>query len=247
MGSDSSSADTSGTSSDITSSDDPKVIALDIDGTITTDGIDLFMLSNRHLHQNKEVFDEIISAWRIKKPLGPVHATLDMMEQVLKSLPHHLTGIDFTSTVKRKTLDLISQNKIRSSAIQKIKQAIHHGYTVFFCTTNYLDSATGFANGLTEAGLLSDTERKKIIVTGSKIDWDDKKVLFLNIDTGKVESIANHYNISPDKVRDILYEAYGDEPTGNDKSLLNFAKKGFIISTKANREYKAGNLSRLIW
>lgn len=247
MGSESSSADTSGSSSDITSTDDPKVIAFDIDGTITTDGIDLFMLSNRHLHQNKKVFDEIISSWRIKKPLDPVHATLDMMEQVLKSLPRHLTGKDFTSTVKRKTLDLISQNKIRASAIQKIKQSIHHGYTVFFCTTNYLDSATGFANGLTEAGLLSDAERKKIIVTGSKIDWDDKKVLFLNIDIGKVESIANHYNISPDRVRDILFEAYGDEPTGNDKSLLNFAKKGFIISTRANREYEADNLSRLNW
>ena len=123
MGSESSSADTSGSSSDITSTDDPKVIAFDIDGTITTDGIDLFMLSNRHLHQNKKVFDEIISSWRIKKPLDPVHATLDMMEQVLKSLPRHLTGKDFTSTVKRKTLDLISQNKIRASAIQKIKQS----------------------------------------------------------------------------------------------------------------------------
>ena len=66
------------------------------------------------------------------------------------------------------------------------------------------------------------------------------------MDFGKVSSLLDLFSVPFSKVDSLISEAYGDDPAGNDKALLDSAKKGFVVACAKNIS-TGFNLNRVHW
>lgn len=222
------------------------IVAFDVDGTITSENIDLFMASNRAIASDKLVFDRTIEMWNAAKATDPYAVTFTMIEQVLADLPVGINGKEFEKCVYDISIKMIEDGGVRPKAIDAIRKAHKQGKKVAFCTTNFEDGVKGFLRALRAKKILEEEIANDIILTGTKIDWDRKKITFLNMDKGKVESLAEHFEFPVENIGKYLYKSYGDDPLGNDRSLLLNAKNARIINTKKNSHLHL-NIPRLDW
>ena len=224
-----------------------EIVAFDIDGTITEEGYDLWMLSTTKLIKNTDKHQNVLKTWKRNKKSNPYDASLVVMNEVIQLLPDQLNSEQLESTVFQIVNVMISeQSGVRAKAIEKIKDSLKNGYQVAFCTTNFIEGGKGFLRSLVYNGLLSSQEASKIKITGTVTDWKKKSVIHFNMDQGKLTGLSRELNLPLATIKHQLSEAYGDDPLGNDKALLDNAKTGYIISTQKNQKIVSKH-QRLIW
>lgn len=222
----------------------------DIDGTITTPGHDLWYLTTRSLVVNPIVFDQSVELWKqaLKAGACPYESSQSMMQKGIECIDESCDE----HCVKQRAGDLskyIIQNQhYYLSAIRHIQASIDAGFLIVFSTTNYHEGAEAFLEQLVEHQLIRDSDRDKIICSGSVIDWKSRSIVHFNMGHDKTVGISNALQIPIDELPSYVDSAYGDDPLGNDAGILSLSEKSFVIANPKNSEvYLPKNLIRTSW
>lgn len=214
-----------------------KLRIYDVDGTLTHPGNDLWYLSTKNLCLDVVSFDLSVESWKKDIELGkfPYQASYQMMLKGLNLMPDNGNlDVKIRNISKDLSLKLIIKNKYYPKAIEHINNSLDQGYQIVFSTTNYHNSLEGFLDALIEANLVSLPKSQNIYLSGSKIDWVNKKILHFNMAQDKIKGICDLFSLKKESLAGQIDSCYGDDPLGNDQGILELTKKAFVIKNKKN-------------
>lgn len=214
-----------------------KIRIFDIDGTITHPGIDLWHRTSKSLISDIGSFEKQILAWKngIKTGLDPYKNSKSMMLKGLNMMPFEITGNDIRLEAKKITHNIIKNGDFFEGAIKHINNSIEKGFYVVFSTTNFYEAGLGFLDALVECNLIRKNNINSIFVSGSRINWKNKKIIHFNRGHCKIKDICEILNITEQELMERIDSSYGDDPEGNDSAILNVSLKGFVIKNDTNR------------
>lgn len=209
----------------------------DIDGTILYPGCDLWYMTTRSLSQDIESFEKFILLWKngIKEGLNFYQTSESMMQKGIDLLPDGITGSDIGSEAKRISINIIQNGNYFKGAIQHIDNSINKGFLVILSTANYLEACVGFLKAIIECSLVEKNYLNRIIVSGSRVNWKNKKLVHFNICNNKIKDICETLDLAEDELIKNIDSFFGDDPEGNDSALLNYPIRGFIIKNDSNK------------
>ena len=214
-----------------------KIRIFDIDGTITHPGIDLWYMTTKSLSSSIESFEKNLLAWKngIKVGLNPYKTSKSMMLKGLNMMPFEITGNDIRLETKKISNNIIKNCDYFEGAIKHINNSMAKGFYVIFSTTNYYEAGLGFLDALVECNLIGKNNINSILVSGSRIDWKNKKIIHFNMGDCKIKDICEHLNLTEQELMERIDSSYGDDPEGNDSAILNLSLKGFVIKNDKNK------------
>lgn len=214
-----------------------KIRVFDIDGTITRPGIDLWYLTTKSLSLDVESFEKHVSAWKKDINAGKCayKTSRHMMQKGLHLMPQEITGGNIRSETKKISIDIIKKGIFFKGAIKHINESIKKDFYVIFSTTNYYDAGLGFLDALVECNLIEKNSINNICVSGSKIDWENKKIIHFNMGDNKIKDICKQLNIGLHDLIKRIDSCYGDDPAGNDGAILNLSSRAFVIKNDKNK------------
>lgn len=214
-----------------------KIRIFDIDGTITHPGIDLWYMTTKSISSDIESFDKHILAWKngIKSGLNPYKTSKSMMLKGLNLLPFEITGNDIRLETKKISTNIIKKGDYFEGAIKHINNSMAKGFHVVFSTTNYSEAGLGFLDALVEFNLIGKNNSNNILVSGSRINWKNKTIIYFNMGECKIKDISEHLNLTEQELMERVDSSYGDDPEGNDSAILNLSLKGFVITNEKNK------------
>jgi hypothetical protein len=214
-----------------------KIRIFDIDGTITHPGIDLWYMTTRSLSSDIESFEKYVLAWKkeIRAGLNAYKTSKSMMLKGLNLMPLEITGNDIKLKAKKISKNIIKNGNYFESAIKHINNSIEKGFYVIFSTTNYYESGLGFLDALVECNQIGKNNINSILVSGSRIDWEDKKIIHFNMGDCKIKDICERLNLTEQDLIGRIDSFYVDDPEGNDSALLKLPLKGFVIKNDKNK------------
>lgn len=209
----------------------------DIDGTVTIPGHDLWHLCTRNLSADKDLFDSYVARWKseILNGMAPFDSSLTMMKRGLSLLENSVSSELVADEVQRLASSLIDQQLVWREAINFLKGRGRTGIGAVFSTTNYHEGAVGFLLALHRGGWISQTELKRIVILGSRIDWSSRTVAHFNMGRNKVIGLMDALGISEEAVKTKIAYAFGDDPLGSDRELLETAPHPYVIKNEKNR------------
>lgn len=208
----------------------------DIDGTLTKPGYDLWHLTTRSLVSEVEQFERAVIAWKTAMQSGacPVAESYKMMQVGLELIPAWVTAELVRETAKKEALWVLANQAFFVEAIQYIQQAIAAGVTPIFATANYVEGAISFVAALVEQGFLAASEAKKIVLSGTDIDWATRDIRHFNMAEKKIEGICQQLQLSRSELTQKVLRSFGDDPLGNDRGILQIADIGYVIQNPKN-------------
>lgn len=214
-----------------------KIRIFDIDGTITHPGTDLWYMVTKSLCPDKESVEKYVSAWKneIKAGINPYKASKSMMLKGIHLMPNEITGNDIKLETEKISKNIIKNGDYFEGAIQHINNSIDKGFYVIFSTTNYYETGLGFLDILVEYNKIEKNKLNSILVSGSRIDWKNKKIIHFNMGQCKIKDICERLNLTLQDLIETVDSFYGDDPEGNDSALLNLPLKGFVIKNDKNK------------
>jgi hypothetical protein len=220
----------------------------DIDGTLTLPGHDLWYLCTRSLSADKALFDRYVAEWKgqIQSGMDPFERSLTMMKRGLELLKNGVSSELVVGEVQRITNNLIDERLVWREAINFLKDRVRGGAAAVFSTTNYHEGAVGFLSALHLEGWISQTELKKIFVSGSRIDWSSRAIIHFNMASNKVTGVADALGISEEALKARIHCVFGDDPLGNDRELLEIAPYPYVIKSETHRNLKLPDRIRLV-
>lgn len=225
-----------------------KIELFDIDGTITAEGCDLWFECTSQLITDKAEFEAAIAEWKKKKLEAPYEASQWMMDQAIKMLSQAKPGEAIYNLARKITQNYIRDGKIRSVAISEILAALRKGNIVVFSSTNYAEGAQAFYDVLFENQIIDAKYREFTKASGTVIDWMTREIAHFNMDHGKVEALGKLFGQSRVTLRQRTVRAFGDDPRGNDRGILELAQNSFVIATNKNRNLVLPNyFERVDW
>ena len=209
----------------------------DIDGTLTVPGHDLWYLCTRNLSADKDLFDRYVAQWKseIDDGMAPFDSSLTMMKRGLALLENGVSSELVADEVQRLASNLIDEELVWRKAIDFLKRRVRAGSGAVFSTTNYHEGAVGFLHALHLRGWISQTELKRIVVSGSRIDWSSRTVVHFNMGRNKVIGLVDALGISEEAVKAKIDYAFGDDPLGSDRELLEIAAYPYVIKNEKHR------------
>ena len=209
----------------------------DIDGTLTIPGHDLWYLCTRNLSADKDLFDRYVAEWKgeIHNGMAPFDRSLTMMKRGLALLENGVSSELIADEVQRLASNLIDEELVWRKAIDFLKRRVRAGSGAVFSTTNYHEGAVGFLHALHLRGWISQTELKRIVVSGSRIDWSSRTVVHFNMGRNKVIGLVDALGISEEAVKAKIDYAFGDDPLGSDRELLEIAAYPYVIKNEKHR------------
>lgn len=225
----------------------------DLDGTLTEEfsptlgdktgfGLNTYALWNlitRDLVADKKEFDQKAIAWRKMVTSTPnidkVSSSKDMTEIGVKLLKEeYKNAVAIKEKAAAITEMFLDKGIVIIPAIKYLEHRLQHETTCVISTGGYEDGAIGFFEGLVKHGLLNKSLSKKIIFSGTKVDWKNLTVTHANIDTHKLLGLEQALEMSLAKIKPDVFAAFGDDPAVNDRSLLELGKYNFAIRTHKN-------------
>lgn len=214
-----------------------KIRIFDIDGTITRPGIDLWYLTTKSLSSDIGSFEKHILTWKngIEAGLNPHETSKSMMLKGLNLMPPEVTGNDIRLEAKKISNNIIKTGGYFDGAIRHINNSIAKGFYVIFSTANYYEAGLGFLDALVECNLIEKKNINSIWVSGSRVDWKNKKIIHFNIGDYKIKDICEHLHVTEKELVKRIDSFYGDDPEGNDSAMLNLPLKGFVIKNDKNK------------
>ena len=209
----------------------------DIDGTLTVPGYDLWYLCTRSLSADKDLFDNYVAEWKseIQSGMNPFERSLAMMKRGLALLKDGVSSVLVTGEVQRIACNLIDEGLVCREAINFLKGRIGSGVRAVFSTANYHEGAVGFLHALLLKDWLRETELKKILVSGSRIDWSSGNVVHFNMGNNKVVALVDALGISKAALQARIHFAFADDPLGSDRNLLEIAAYPYVIKNEKRR------------
>ena len=209
----------------------------DIDGTLTIPGHDLWYLCTRNLCADNALFDKYVAEWKneIHHGMAPFDSSLTMIKRGLALLKSCVSSVLVADEVQRIAGELIDQQLVWREAINFLKRRLSAGIGAVFSTTNYHEGAVGFLLALHHRGWINQTELKRIVVSGSRIDWSSRTVVHFNMGRNKVIGLMDALGISEEAVKTKIAYAFGDDPLGSDRELLETAPHPYVIENEKNR------------
>jgi hypothetical protein len=96
--------------------------------------------------------------------------------------------------------------------------------------------AVGFVDGLVECGILSKDLGAKILVSGTRINWNELTVEHLNVGPLKSRGLELAFQKPIDDIQKRTQAVFGDDPERGDRALLDgFCQHSFVKKTIKNR------------
>ncbi len=225
-----------------------KYAVFDIDGTITKEGNDSWLETTQAMVTDTLAFQEYLKIWKEKKSSDPFGASHTMMEQAIGLFPEGTTSLSVYEKAKQIAMEAIENLQVRENAISTIEEHFNQGLSIVFATTSYMEAGLSLVDALFEKGLLNQKLLKKIVVSGTEVDWATRKIIHFNMSDGKLEGVAKKLDLNLDVIEANIEFAYGDDPYGSDSGIIRAAKNGFVIHTEKNSALEISNIGeRVRW
>ena len=184
----------------------------------------------------------------IQNGKAPFDRSLIMMQRGLALLKNGVSSELVADEVQRIASNLIDEELVWQEAINFLKSRVRAGSGAVFSTTNYHEGAVGFLFALHLRGWISQTELKSIVVSGSRIDWSSRTVVHFNMGRNKVIGLVDALGISEEVVKAKIDYAFGDDPSGSDRELLEIASYPYVIKNEKNRHlYLPDRVKLVTW
>lgn len=225
-----------------------KLAVFDIDGTITQEGNDSWFETTTQMVTDTKAFEGNLATWKMNKSKDPYGASLIMMEQAISLFPNNTDSKLVFEKARAITEEAARKNQIRKSAVAAIHKHFNEGLTVVFATTSYMEAGLAVLEVLAKSGLITEAMRKAIPVSGTEVNWDNRKIVHFNMSEGKIQGVAKVLKTEISTVKENILYAYGDDPLGNDSGILSAAANGFIINTSKNLTLDTNHIGeRIQW
>ena len=220
----------------------------DIDGTLTIPGHDLWYLCTRNLSADKDLFDRYVAEWKseIQNGVAPFDSSLTTMKRGLALLKNGVSSELIADEVQRVVDNLIDEELVWREAINFLKRRARAGSGAVLSTTNYHEGAVGFLLALKRRGWINQAELKSIVVSGSRIDWSSRAVVHFNMGRNKVIGLVDALGISEEAVKAKIDYAFGDDPLGSDRELLEIAPSPYVIKNEKHRHLHLPDRVKLV-
>ncbi len=188
--------------------------------------------------QDQNQFEDDVQNWKQEIKLGqcPKISSERMMQRGLDLLPSEVNAAMIRYQAEAITDYLIQNKYYYPQAFLWIQQIINRGIKIIFSTTNYQEGALGFIDSLIKHQLISQQDAEIITITGSQINWQTQSIDHFNMAEGKVFGIINTLKISESDLVENTQGVYIDDPTGNDKALIDLTKNVYVIINEKNRD-----------
>ncbi len=212
----------------------------DIDGTLTKPGKDLWLLTTRSLVEDKVLFDREVSIWKEKISKGNCvyKESRKMMKKGLELFHKNIDGEKVKVQAKEIVVGIIQEKHYFPEAFEYIRRKTKRGILPIFSTTNYEEGGIGFVDALIQFGLLERHAKGWPVVSGTKINWKNRKIVHFNMGEGKIKGIAEKLGIGIIALQEKVKSTFGDDPMGNDCGIFRIAKKGYVIKNPKNSKLK---------
>lgn len=212
-----------------------RLIISDIDQTITTPGIDIWeQLTTDLVEQGKQQdYKNEFIEYKELASTDPISASRRMMGNAINMFVDDVDSSTIYEAAAEKINALIADKCIRESSIELLSRFINDGGKVILSTANYQEAARAIRDILFE----DEEVRKNVLVSGSVIDWDAKKVKHINVAKNKVFGILDTLQITEDELKEKTFMVFGDDPVVNDIALFTLNKSNsYLIETPKNKQ-----------
>src|SRR5688500_9119864 len=157
-----------------------KLAVFDVDGTITKEGNDSWFEITQKMVTDSEAFARHLAVWKENKLLDPYGASLIMMEQSISLFSGSTNSESVYEKAKRISEETIENNQIRTMAIETIHKHFNEGLSVIFATTSYQEAGFALLDVLTDRNLITAEMKKAILVSGTEVNWNARKIVHFN-------------------------------------------------------------------
>lgn len=226
----------------------------DLDGTLTEEfssivgdktktGIETYSYWNlitRELVADKNEFDAKASAWKkmvtTTNGIDKIESSKDMTEIGLQLFRQENRSADVMQKIAFEITKLFFKSGIIViEAVEYLTYRLKQNVTCVISTASYEDGAKGFVNGLVACGLIAPELAAKIVISGTKIDWQQLKITHMNVDNNKILGLEKTLGQPIEKLKPKICAIFGDDPEINDKALLGgLCDHSFVIKTIKN-------------
>jgi hypothetical protein len=146
-----------------------------------------------------------------------------MMQHGLNLMNKDVSEEAVREFVRTLTAKYVEDDIVYSTSIEYLSKSVEKGDICVISTGGYETGAHGFLDGLVDAGLLTLEIRGKIQVSGSKMDWPNKKAVHANVEENKITGLEDTLDLKRKQITDQLTSIHVDSPQGGDKGLVKLA------------------------
>lgn len=226
----------------------------DLDGTLTIEfdpnegdrtgeGLDTYSYWHRitrKLSNDSDAFDAREKAW-----LEMVMATkyIDMIASLIERTKIEITMFHENDknddAIRRQaaltTRDFLDRGIVELDAVRYLEYQLRDGVICAISTGGDESGAAGFIDGLVIGGFLSKELADKIIISGTRINWNKITVEHLNVGPLKLRGLELAFQTTIDDIQKRTQAVFGNDPEGGDRALLEgFCQYGFVKKTIKN-------------
>ncbi|OGT06124.1 MAG: hypothetical protein A2X78_02005 [Gammaproteobacteria bacterium GWE2_37_16] len=225
------------------------LIIYDIDGTLThvhgdiqdTSGCDTYAfwpLISYHFSDNEVELRKMVADWEksMITENDPVGSSYKIMQAGIQTFRANTNSSSIREYAKQITELFVKHKIIHQKAISHLENSIRNGAVCLFSTGSYQDGAYGFRDGLVASGTITQEIANQILISGAKVDWENKTLLHANVRERKIIGLEQALEKPALEIRNCIKAVFADDPLVNDRDILNLAppNKAFVITTGRN-------------
>jgi hypothetical protein len=213
------------------------------EGDLTGEGLDTYSYWHRitrKLASDPKAFDDRENAW-LKEAMAA--KDIDMIAALIDRTITEITLFDASKKndeAIRQQAVLLTQLYFRSGileldAIKYLESRVREGIIYAISTGGDEYGAIGFVDGLVLCGLLSQEVANKIIISGTRINWDQLSIHHMNVGPLKLRRLELAFEKPIDDIQKRCQAVFANDPEHGDRSLLEgFCQLGFVKKTVQN-------------
>jgi len=228
----------------------------DLDGTLTIEfdpdegdrtgeGLDTYSYWHRitrKLAHDPDAFDAREKAW-----LEMVMATegIDMIASLIERTNAEIAMFDESDksdeAIRRQaaliTREFLDRGIVEFDAIRYLEFQLRAGVSCAISTGGDESGAAGFVDGLVNCGLLPGDLAREILVSGTRINWNETIVEHMNVGPLKLRGLELAFQKPIDDIQKRTHAVFGNDPERGDRAILDgFCQHSFVKRTIKNGE-----------
>lgn len=135
------------------------------------------------------------------------------------------------------TQKFFNNNILELDAIKYLEYQLRAGTTCIISTAGDENGTAGFIDGLVNCKLLPEELADKILISGTKMNWDNLTVVHINSGALKLRGLELTLQEPLANIQKRTQAVFGDSPEGGDKALLNgFCQCSFVKKHAYNQQ-----------
>ena len=215
------------------------------EGDLTGEGLDTYSYWHRitrKLVPDPEAFDVREKNWiKMIVTAKDIDMVASLKERTKTEIGMFAESDKNNAAIQRQaalmTHDFFSRGILELDAIRYLEYQLRAGVVCAISTGGDESGASGFVDGLVGCELLPQELAGKIVVSGTRINWDEMMVEHLNVGVLKLRGLELVFQKPIDDIQKRTQAVFGNDPDEGDRALLyGFCQHSFVKKTIKNEK-----------